>query len=36
MGELEGFRVEFDLGPNREVDELIFHLPNGRFVARRA
>jgi hypothetical protein len=34
MGELEGFRVEF--GPNGEADELIFHLPNGTFVARRA
>jgi CubicO group peptidase (beta-lactamase class C family) len=36
MGELEGFRVEFHLGPNGEADELIFHLPNGTFVARRA
>ena len=36
MVELEGFRVEFHLGPNGEADELIFHLPNGTFVARRA
>ena len=34
--ELEGFRVEFHLGPDGEVDELIFHQPNGTFVARRA
>lgn len=33
---LEGFRVEFHLGPDREVDELIFHQPNGTFVAPRA
>jgi hypothetical protein len=34
--ELEGFRVEFHLGPDGTVDELIFHQPNGTFVARRA
>jgi CubicO group peptidase (beta-lactamase class C family) len=34
--ELEGFRNEFSLGPDGEVDELIFHQPNGTFVARRA
>jgi hypothetical protein len=34
--ELEGFRVEFHLGPDGKVDELIFHQPNGTFVARRA
>ena len=33
---LEGFRVEFHLGPDGQVDELIFHQPNGTFVARRA
>jgi CubicO group peptidase (beta-lactamase class C family) len=33
--ELEGFRVEFQLGPDAEIDELIFHQPNGTFVARR-
>jgi CubicO group peptidase (beta-lactamase class C family) len=31
----EGFRVEFHLAPSGEVDELIFHQPNGTFVARR-
>jgi beta-lactamase family protein/uncharacterized protein DUF3471 len=36
IDELEGFRVEFHLGPDGEVDELIFHQPNGTFVARRA
>jgi hypothetical protein len=33
---LEGFRVEFHLGPDGEVDELVFHQPNGTFLARRA
>jgi uncharacterized protein DUF3471 len=33
---LEGFRVEFHLGPDGPVDELIFHQPNGTFLARRA
>jgi CubicO group peptidase (beta-lactamase class C family) len=28
-------RVEFHLGPDGEADELIFHQPNGTFVARR-
>jgi hypothetical protein len=32
----EGFRVEFHLGPDGEADELIFHQPNGTFVAPRA
>jgi CubicO group peptidase (beta-lactamase class C family) len=32
----EGVRVEFHLGPDGEADELIFHQPNGTFVARRA
>ena len=36
IDELEGFRVEFHLGPDGEVDELFFHQPNGTFVARRA
>jgi len=36
IDELEGFRVEFHLGPDGAVDELIFHQPNGTFVARRA
>jgi len=34
--ELEGFRVEFHLGADDAADELIFHHPNGTFVARRA
>ncbi len=33
--ELAGFRAEFFLGPHGEIDELIFHQPNGTFVARR-
>ncbi len=36
IAELEGFRVEFHLGPTGEADELIFHQPNGTLVARRA
>jgi hypothetical protein len=36
IDELEGFRVEFHLGPDGAVDELVFHQPNGTFVARRA
>jgi CubicO group peptidase (beta-lactamase class C family) len=36
IDELEGFRVEFRLSPDGEVDELFFHQPNGTFVARRA
>jgi hypothetical protein len=36
IDELEGCRVEFHLGPDGEMDELIFHQPNGTFVARRA
>ena len=36
IDELEGFRVEFHLGPDGEVDELFFHQPNGTFEARRA
>jgi CubicO group peptidase (beta-lactamase class C family) len=35
IDELEGFRVEFHLGPDGEVNELVFHQPNGTFVARR-
>jgi CubicO group peptidase (beta-lactamase class C family) len=36
IDKLEGFRVEFHLGPDGKVDELIFHQPNGTFVAPRA
>ena len=35
IDELEGFRVEFQLGSHGETDELIFHQPYGTFVARR-
>jgi hypothetical protein len=28
--------VEFHLGPDGNVDELLFHQPDGTFVARRA
>ena len=33
--ELVGFRVEFRSSPDGAVDELIFHQPNGAFLARR-
>lgn len=33
---LERYRVEFQLGPDGEVEQLLFHQPNGTFVARRA
>jgi len=36
IDESEGFRVEFHLGTDGEVAELLFHQPNGTFVARRA
>jgi len=36
IDEPEGFRVEFHLGPDGEVDELFLHQPHGTFVARRA
>jgi CubicO group peptidase (beta-lactamase class C family) len=36
IDELEGFRVEFHLSPDGKVDELLFHQPNGTFVAQRA
>jgi CubicO group peptidase (beta-lactamase class C family) len=35
IGELEGFRAEFHLGPDGEVDELVFHQPDGTFTGRR-
>jgi hypothetical protein len=34
--ELVGFRVEFRRDPDGAVDELVFHQPNGTFLARRA
>jgi CubicO group peptidase (beta-lactamase class C family) len=36
IDEIEGFRVEFHLGPDGEADELFFHQPNGTLAARRA
>ena len=33
--ELEGFRVEFRRGAASSADELVFHQPNGTFVAQR-
>ena len=36
IDELDGFRVEFHLSADGEVDELFFYQPNGTFVARRA
>jgi hypothetical protein len=34
--ELEGFRVEFRRGATRSADELVFHQPNGTFIAHRS
>ncbi len=36
IDELEGFRVEFHLGPDGDVDDLLVHRPDGTFAARRA
>jgi len=36
INEAEGFRVEFHVDPDGEVDELFFHQPNATLVARRA
>jgi hypothetical protein len=36
IAELVGFRVEFRRGQDGAVNELIFHQPNGTFLARRA
>ena len=33
--ELEGFRVEFRRGTAGAIDELVFHQPNGTFIAHR-
>jgi hypothetical protein len=35
VDELEGVRVEFRLGPDGDVNELLFHHPNATLVARR-
>ena len=36
IDEREEVRVEFHVGPNGEVHELVFHQPNGTFLAQRA
>jgi hypothetical protein len=36
IDELEGFRVEFHLAADGKVDKLVFHQPNGTFVAQPA
>ena len=36
IGEFDQYRVEFRLGPDGGVDELVVHQPNGSFVSRRA
>ena len=33
---LDGYRTEFRRGPTGTVDELVYHQPNGTFVAKRA
>jgi CubicO group peptidase (beta-lactamase class C family) len=35
IAELEGYRVEFRRGATDTIDELVFHQPNGVFVAQR-
>ena len=32
---LDGYRTEFRRGPAGTVDELVYHQPNGTFIARR-
>jgi CubicO group peptidase (beta-lactamase class C family) len=34
--ELEGFRIEFRSGSTRSADELVFHQPDGTFIAQRS
>ncbi len=34
IAELEGFRVEFRRGPEGKIHELVFHQPNGTFIAK--
>jgi CubicO group peptidase (beta-lactamase class C family) len=36
IAELEGFRVEFRRGATSSTDEIVFHQPNGTFVAQRS
>ena len=33
---LDGYRVEFRRGLTRTVDEFVWHMPNGTFIAKRA
>jgi len=33
---LDGYRTEFRRGPSGAIEELVYHQPNGTFVARRA
>lgn len=35
IDELKGFRVGFYLGPDEQMNELLFQQPNGTFLARR-
>jgi hypothetical protein len=35
IAELEGYRVEFRRGATGSIEELIFHQPNGTFIAQR-
>jgi hypothetical protein len=32
---LDGYRAEFRRGPAGTVEELVYHQPNGTFIARR-
>ena len=34
IAELEGFRVEFRRGPDGKIHELVFHQPNGTYIAK--
>jgi CubicO group peptidase (beta-lactamase class C family) len=36
IAKLDGYRVEFRRGPSGTIEELVYHQPNGTFVARRA
>jgi CubicO group peptidase (beta-lactamase class C family) len=33
--QLDGYRIEFCRGPTGSIDELVYHQPNGSFVAKR-
>jgi len=36
IAQLDGYRVEFRRGPSGAIEELVYHQPNGTFVAKRA